>query len=294
MQFTERAIRSLCKQILQGLASCHAIGVVHRDIKPDNILLIRPEPDSPLRIVDFGFAKQRPLELGGRFDSSLGSPMYKAPEVWDSTGRKTRGYTVKVDVWSAGVLFFVMLSGQYPFDCEPSHRDCDPLEHVRLQKQLLKRAVLTGSLRFDEDVWASVSPEARKLVTSMLVVDAAARPSAQDCLEHVWFAGESTHAIDLATARHNLVGFNARRKLRAALFAVRTATGARPRPVRGSSSTSVDAPSPQSAIDPIEAATSAASIAGAAGAVRQAKQDPDAANASATSRSGSTASDKCA
>jgi serine/threonine protein kinase len=224
-QFTEAAIRSLMSQILGGLLACHAIHVAHRDIKPDNILLVHPTPESPIRIVDFGFAKQcRPESGGGRFDSSLGSPMYKAPEIWDRDARLSRGYTVKADIWSAGVLLFVMLSGQYPFQCEPARHDLSAREHLRQQKLLLSRAVLGGSLSFDEDVWGSVSSLARDLVTRMLVVDSSARLSAAECLQHAWFKATESCSAELVRARRNIVGFNARRKLRAALLAVRATT----------------------------------------------------------------------
>jgi len=227
-QFRELDVRRLFKQLLIALGACHSVGIAHRDVKPDNIMLTRPRTDATVKLVDFGFAKQSFTGIAGagRCSSNLGSPMFKAPEVWDGA-KRSAGYSgTKADVWSAGVVLFLMLSGQYPFRCQPRRRPgMSTKDYVRAQKRLLRDAVLTGSIHFSPAVWAEVSSEARVVVSTMLTVSASSRPAIDKCLELPWFSTSLEGRAALGVARRQLVGFNARRKLRAGFFAVHAAAG---------------------------------------------------------------------
>ena len=224
-QYREDDVKRLFAQILVALSACHELGIAHRDIKPENILLSRPRTDARVVVVDLGFAKMRSKGLRGRFTSNLGSPMYKAPEIWDRDVR-ARGYDgAASDMWSAGVLLFLMLSGQFPFRCQPAMKAFKSArDYARMQRKLLRTAVLAGDVHFDEAVWADVSPAGRALVSSLLRTDVRVRPTARDCLAHPWFIESLADRPALGRARKNLVGFNARRKLRAGILAVKAAT----------------------------------------------------------------------
>ncbi|KAA0148287.1 hypothetical protein FNF28_07469 [Cafeteria roenbergensis] len=170
--YREDDVKRLFAQILVALSACHELGIAHRDIKPENILLSRPRTDARVVVVDLGFAKMRSKGLRGRFTSNLGSPMYKAPEIWDRDVR-ARGYDgAASDMWSAGVLLFLMLSGQFPFRCQPAMKAFKSArDYARMQRKLLRTAVLAGDVHFDEAVWADVSPAGRALVSSLLRTD---------------------------------------------------------------------------------------------------------------------------
>lgn len=224
-QYREDDVKRLFAQVLSALSACHELGIAHRDIKPENILLSRPRTDARVVVVDLGFAKLRSVGLRGRFTSNLGSPMYKAPEIWDRDVR-VRGYDgAASDMWSAGVLLFLMLSGQFPFRCQPAMKAFKSArDYARMQRRLLRTAVLAGDVHFDEAVWADVSPAGRALVASLLRTDVKVRPTAKDCLADPWFVESLADRPALGRARKNLVGFNARRKLRAGILAVKAAT----------------------------------------------------------------------
>lgn len=153
----------LAAQLADALAGCHRRGVAHRDVKPDNLFL--DAGGDYLRLGDFGsaawFGDGRPMA------GLVGTPYYVAPEV--VAGRE---YTEKVDVWSAGVVLYLMLSGTVPFQGATAPETFE--------------AVLRGNLRFPPRAFAAVSPEAKDLIRRMLCRDPARRFSADQVLRHPW------------------------------------------------------------------------------------------------------------
>ncbi|CAN6239112.1 unnamed protein product [Urochloa humidicola] len=153
----------LAAQLADALAGCHRRGVAHRDVKPDNIFF--DGAGGALRLGDFGsagwFGDGRPMT------GLVGTPYYVAPEV--VAGRE---YTEKVDVWSAGVVLYVMLSGTVPF--------------YGANAAEIFEAVLRGNLRFPPRAFAGVSPEAKDLMRRMLCKDVSRRFSAEQVLRHPW------------------------------------------------------------------------------------------------------------
>ncbi|CAL5068914.1 unnamed protein product [Urochloa decumbens] len=153
-------------QLAEALAGCHRAGVVHRDVKPDNVLLdLDPAGEAPprVRLADFGSAAWLGGGAGGEgaAEGLVGTPHYVAPEVV-SGGE----YGEKVDVWSAGVVAYALLSGgALPFGGET------PAE--------VFAAVLRGSLRFPPALFAGVSPAAKDLMRRMMCRDASRRFSAE-------------------------------------------------------------------------------------------------------------------
>ncbi|KAL2942631.1 Phosphoenolpyruvate carboxylase kinase 1 [Bienertia sinuspersici] len=137
--------------MIEALAHCHRNFICHRDVKPDNILF---DTRNRVKLCDFGSAEWYGGVLEGRERMSgiVGTPYYVAPEVL--AGRE---YNEKIDVWSAGVILYIMLGGFPPFYGETVEDTF--------------AAVLRGNLRFPTKVFRSVSPEAKDLIRKMLSKD---------------------------------------------------------------------------------------------------------------------------
>ncbi|XP_057440729.1 phosphoenolpyruvate carboxylase kinase 2-like [Lotus japonicus] len=153
---------SVMKSLLEALAHCHRLGIAHRDVKPDNILF---DESGNLKVADFGFAEW--CGEGRSMSGVVGTPYYVAPEV---VMRKE--YTEKVDVWSAGVVLYAMLSGIPPFDGD-SPED-------------IFAAVARANLRFPTSIFSSVSAPAKDLLRKMICRDPSRRISAEQALRHPW------------------------------------------------------------------------------------------------------------
>ncbi|CAI5511619.1 unnamed protein product [Closterium sp. Naga37s-1] len=157
-------------QVASAVAHCHARGVLHRDLKPENILLTRdasaPLSTAPLttKLADFGLAV--PLQSGDRAMGVAGSPFYMAPEVLLGE------YALEADVWSLGVILYILLCGAPPF-WGPTDKD------VFVE-------VLKGVVDFSGEEWAGVSEEAKRIVLCLLQRDPKRRPAAVKILSHPW------------------------------------------------------------------------------------------------------------
>lgn len=199
--YTEKEARDLIKIMLETMAYMHKVGIVHRDLKPENLLLCSETDDSDIKIADFGFAK-RIKDLSPK-ETACGTPGYVAPEI-------LRGdrYGAEVDVWSMGVICYVLLAGYPPFYDED-------------QKRLFKK-IKEGRYHFHEDYWSNTSPEAINMIQQMLCVDQSKRWTAAQLLEHPWMkmGDETLKAKDLAGSITVMRKFNARRRLKAAADAV--------------------------------------------------------------------------
>ncbi|KAA3456226.1 calcium-dependent protein kinase 34 [Gossypium australe] len=163
-RFSESEARVLFKQLMQVVKYCHDNGIVHRDLKPENILLATKSSSSPIKLADFGLATY--IKQGENLHGTVGSPFYIAPEVL------TGGYDEAADVWSAGVILYILLSGMPPFGGKTKSKIFD--------------AVRAAELRFPIDPWDHISLSARDLVTGMLCVDPSKRLTSAQVLEHPW------------------------------------------------------------------------------------------------------------
>ncbi|GMH10235.1 hypothetical protein Nepgr_012076 [Nepenthes gracilis] len=162
--YTERQAAELTRTIVGVVEACHSLGVMHRDLKPENFLFVGQEEDSPLKTIDFGLSIF--FRPGEKFTDVVGSPYYVAPEVL----RKC--YGSEADVWSAGVIVYILLSGVPPFWAE--------------NEQGIFEQVLHGDLDFSSDPWPSISESAKDLVKRMLVRDFRKRLTAHEVLCHPW------------------------------------------------------------------------------------------------------------
>ncbi|RYR58803.1 hypothetical protein Ahy_A05g024677 isoform F [Arachis hypogaea] len=176
--YSERAAANLCRQIVTVVHNCHSMGVMHRDLKPENFLFLSKDENSPLKATDFGLSVF--FKPGDVFKDLVGSAYYVAPEVL------RRSYGPEADIWSAGIILYILLSGVPPFWAE--------------NEQGIFDAILRGRIDFSSDPWPSISSSAKDLVKKMLRADAKERLSAVEVLNHPWMRedGASDKPLDIA------------------------------------------------------------------------------------------------
>ena len=157
-------------QIIQQLSTAvyflHEYGIVHRDLKPENILLITKGENSKIKLADFGVSKI--LGPNEQCTESFGTISYVAPEVLQS-----KPYNKSVDLWSVGVIIYLLLSGFLPFDDENS------------ESEIIKQTI-ENEVTFDSSVWENISQEAKDLIRSLLCKEPDKRISIKEVLEHPW------------------------------------------------------------------------------------------------------------
>jgi serine/threonine protein kinase len=164
--FTEKEARDVCKCMLNALKYMHERRVAHRDLKPENLLLKSKESDTELILADFGFAKKVTTYNGCR--TLCGTPGYLAPEILE----RYPAYDTKCDLFSVGVILFVLLGGYLPFDDKDEDKIFDRTRN--------------GDYIFYPDHWNKVSKSAKNLVITLLTVNPSNRASAQLALDHEW------------------------------------------------------------------------------------------------------------
>ncbi|GMI94661.1 calcium-dependent protein kinase 17 [Hibiscus trionum] len=162
--YSERAAASLLRTIVQIVHTCHSMGVIHRDLKPENFLLLSKEDDSPLKATDFGLSAF--YKPGEEFKDIVGSAYYIAPEVLK------RKYGPEADIWSIGIILYILLSGTPPFWAE--------------SETGIFNAILRGHIDFNSDPWPEISTQAKDVVRKMLNSDPKKRLTASQVLSHPW------------------------------------------------------------------------------------------------------------
>ncbi|KAE8662047.1 Calcium-dependent protein kinase 9 [Hibiscus syriacus] len=183
--YSEREAANLCRQMVTVVHNCHSMGVMHRDLKPENFLFLSKDENSPLKATDFGLSVF--FKPGDVFKDLVGSAYYVAPEVL------RRRYGHEADIWSAGVILYILLSGVPPFYGETEQNIFD--------------SILRGNIDFSSDPWPSVSSSAKDLVRKMLQNDLKERLSAVEVLNHPWMREDgdaSDKPLDIAVIAENL------------------------------------------------------------------------------------------
>ncbi|KAF7840865.1 CDPK-related kinase 5-like [Senna tora] len=174
-KYSEEDAKAVMVQILNVVAFCHLQGVVHRDLKPENFLYASKDENSELKAIDFGLSDfVKPDE---RLNDIVGSAYYVAPEVLH------RSYSTEADVWSIGVIAYILLCGSRPF-------------WARTESGIF-RAVLKADPSFDEAPWPSLSPEAKDFVKRLLNKDPRKRISAAQALSHPWIRNYNNVKVPL-------------------------------------------------------------------------------------------------
>jgi len=199
--YSEAEAARILRQVVEAVAHCHSKNIVHRDLKPENILASDDTPNANLKLADFGLAALCPP--GEKLFASTGTPEYVAPEV---VSRPPIGYDASADVWSLGVIMYILLCGFPPFWGDSPK---EILEQVRGKEP-----------EFPSPEWDPISPMAKQLISNFLLnKDPSKRPTANQMLEHPWLSG-SASTTSIAQVGPRLKRFNARRKFRQAIFAL--------------------------------------------------------------------------
>ncbi|RYR63942.1 hypothetical protein Ahy_A03g010110 isoform C [Arachis hypogaea] len=183
--YTERKAAELTKIIVGVVETCHSLGVMHRDLKPENFLLVNKDDDFSLKAIDFGLSVF--FKPGQVFTDVVGSPYYVAPEVL------LKHYGPEADVWTAGVILYILLSGVPPFWAETQQGIFD--------------AVLKGHIDFDSDPWPLISDSAKDLIRKMLCSRPSERLTAHEVLCHPWICENGVapdRALDPAVIAESL------------------------------------------------------------------------------------------
>ena len=164
--FTEKDALALMKNLLGALAYMHSKGIMHRDIKPENLLLEDPQNIFNVKIADFGLGAA--VNQGELLFKRCGTPGYVAPEILVDAV-----YDQKVDVFSAGVILYILLAGMSPFKGLSYHEILIKNKHCMVNFNISKMGHGISELAID-------------LLTKMLAKDPKDRMTSQECLEHPW------------------------------------------------------------------------------------------------------------
>lgn len=178
--FTESDASRISKQMTEAIQYLHSKGIVHRDLKPENLLFRDRSEKSDILVTDFGLAKL--LNDNVALKTACGTPNYVAPEIL-----MQRGYGKMCDLWSIGVITFIMLCGYPPFYDESD--------------AVLFELIMKGRFSFDERYWKDITDGAKDLIRNMLKVDPVKRYDTYQVLEHPWISGKTKlPSINLSTS----------------------------------------------------------------------------------------------
>jgi calcium-dependent protein kinase len=178
---TENDVCSVVFQLAEAVAHCHHLGIVHRDLKMENIMFVSKDSDS-IRLIDFGLSKKflskdeilmndqllAQKDKCRMMETACGTAFYMAPEML------TMSYSEKADIWALGVITYMLITGRPPFEGKD-------------EKSVFER-VRRGRVTYNEKVWSRLSPEALAFTKSLLTFEPENRPSAKETLELPWLA----------------------------------------------------------------------------------------------------------
>lgn len=166
-KYTEADAAKLIQSIAKAVGYCHNLGVVHRDLKPENLLFESKAPDARIKIADFGLAKI--MDQKKVMQTACGTPGYVAPEV---IMKKSGGYTKEVDMWSLGVIIYILLCGFPPFYEE--------------NNAALFAAIKAAAYEYPSPYWDNITADAKDLIDNLLVKNPADRLTPMGVLQHRW------------------------------------------------------------------------------------------------------------
>lgn len=224
--FTEREACHIIRDLASALMFLHKKGIAHRDLKPENILCVYRDQLTPIKICDFD------LGSGIKFNASLNSPIatpqlltpvgsaeFMAPEVVDTFVGDNTYYDKRCDLWSLGVIMYILLCGYPPFygNCGT---DCGWTlgENCTMCRELLFSSIQEGLYEFPDPEWTEISEEAKDLIQRLLVKEASERLNADGVLEHPWMYCMATQLTTgrMLTTPRNIRRNNSARELSAA------------------------------------------------------------------------------
>lgn len=199
--FTEDHLRKIMRQVVSAILYCHKNNIVHRDIKADNILFSKKDIDSPIKLIDFGISLKYNKDT--ILKDKIGTILYVAPEVLKGN------YNNKCDVWSCGVLMYLILCGYPPF--------------FGSSRKSVAKKIMKKQPKFKGDNWDLASRNAIELIGWMLSKDPNERPSCEEILGHDWFTDATVfhNELDVTSAKkylENMRRFQTRSKLSQAIM----------------------------------------------------------------------------
>jgi len=169
--YSEKDASAIVKQIVEGVVYLHGMNICHRDLKPENLLVAVEDGKEVIKIADFGLSKIFSEQVF--LETSCGTPDYAAPEVL--TVEKT--YDNSVDLWSIGVITYVLLCGYPPFYAS-SH-------------PALFEKIINCNYSFPDPEWGFISHEAKEFIRHLLVINPSDRLTAEQCLKQPFLTGQS-------------------------------------------------------------------------------------------------------
>jgi len=162
--YSEHDAALIIRDILDAIAYCHSKGIVHRDLKPENFLFSTKSEGAPIKIIDFGLSRHN--DANHAMKTKVGTPYYVAPEVL------RRDYTEGCDIWSIGVISYILLCGYPPFYGD---NDAEIFNSVR-----------SGQFDYPSPEWDEISNSAKQFVSLLLQIDPEMRPTALEGMDHPW------------------------------------------------------------------------------------------------------------
>ena len=186
-RYTEKDAAKVVRQMLEAVGAFHMKGVIHRDLKPENFLFRTEDEDSELKIVDFGLSTF--YKAGEVFSSLCGTAFYLAPEVL------RKKYSSESDVWSVGVIMFILLCGKPPFFGR---------SNTKIFKMILNSEKHLNS-HFQSATWTNISNEAKDLLRGLLHPDPKVRSTPAQALAHSWVRADGCAPdmpLDIALLSH--------------------------------------------------------------------------------------------
>ncbi|CAI5950210.1 unnamed protein product [Closterium sp. NIES-65] len=169
-KFPEGDAARVIRTVVLVLRHCHGAGIMHRDLKPENILLVSNQSDTDLKVIDWGVATF--FQKGKPCTDMAGSPYYLAPEVL------AEKYGPEADIWSAGVVLYILLCGLPPF--------------WGTTNDAIFEAIKQATLNLVRPPWPSISDEAKDLVVRMLTRNPKKRITAEEILDHPWIRANTS------------------------------------------------------------------------------------------------------
>lgn len=176
--YTEKDIAQIINKLLNAISHIHSLGIVHRDLKPENIVFENQSENSDIKIIDFGVSRKF-FKNNEELNSIVGTPYYVAPEVLDGK------YDKKVDIWSIGIIMYVLMTGKPPFNAQSKN---ELFEKIKNQELPLPKSRNNNNNSYSEN--------AVDLVFKLTMKNPKERFSANDALKHPWFEILKTNKKD--------------------------------------------------------------------------------------------------